>query len=745
MHEANFDSSGSVSGFFRTVRKAVQMPESVIEDSANRGDRNQSIAGRFVKFSSAVGGINIAAGAYVLLGWCLDIDALKNPFPLGPAIKANCAVAFVLMGSSLLLFLRSAGTSKSAYRWPAGVALGLSALSLSQYFTGGDLGLDQLLFADSETPSHLAPGRMAPNTALAISLCAVSMLTAGLSGRHSRFFSQITACAAACVCLLGSLGHLYGVSALCKFGVWSEMKFSTAILLSLLSFGIFCAQPKRALAGIITHANVGGLVARYVLPAVAAIPLFVGWLRLAMFENGLVDAHLGTAILVVAITAAFAALVLRISHTLNEFDEARSLSEAALHRSEDRLQRSEEKYRLLWESSPEAVLIMERSARVCFANAAVRSILGMEPNAVIGRSLEELLPRAGAVLADEISHFCVTEACGLNWRAIELQLALPDGRVRSLEASLSHMVIGGEHMFATFMRDVSERKEVDRVKSEFISVVSHELRTPMTAIYGSLSLMEGGLAGTLSEEATELVQIARSSAGRLILLINDILDLNKIEAGKLELKKAKEDPLELATTATRGVQCTADQMSVSIRIAGEANLFIGCDRNRIVQVLTNLISNAIKFSGVNSTVTVNLSTHCNYVRFEITDQGPGIPKEQIPLLFQKFNQLDASDSRSAEGTGLGLAISKSLVEMHEGRIGVESPPGQGATFWFELPLSAKEASSSNDALHSLCAQRLQDVENSLPIGNVVGMFGEERQRKIEERKKDVSHSSACAS
>ncbi|MBX3076246.1 response regulator [Candidatus Obscuribacterales bacterium] len=237
-----------------------------------------------------------------------------------------------------------------------------------------------------------------------------------------------------------------------------------------------------------------------------------------------------------------------------------------------------------------------------------------------------------------------------------------------------------------FFRNVSEKKEAEKRVSEFYSTVSHELRTPLTSIRGSLGLIEGGLAGPLPDKTLKLIKIARAESDRLIRLINDILDLRKIEAGMLELKKRTCDTQKLVERAIEGIQGMANERGVTVSEEINTGGPTECDEDRIIQVLTNLLSNAIKFSenGDRVVVALNPGEH-NTFKFSISDTGPGIAPEQMHKLFGKFQQLDQSDSRKKDGTGLGLAITKAIIDEHGGAIGVDSEWGKGSTFWFELP------------------------------------------------------------
>ncbi len=233
---------------------------------------------------------------------------------------------------------------------------------------------------------------------------------------------------------------------------------------------------------------------------------------------------------------------------------------------------------------------------------------------------------------------------------------------------------------------MDELKNLDQAKSEFLNIASHELRTPLTSIKGSLSLLGSGVMGSMDANSTRLIKIAESETDRLIRLINDLLDLAKIEAGKLPLEcewVSWDDVLRKTTESLMGL---AHRASGTIDFTLEPGIEVYMDRDRIQQVLTNLISNAIKFSPLGGVVRIQTGrTRSGEIIVRVIDQGPGIDPEDQQLIFQKFRQATSVANPLVKGTGLGLTIVKALVEEHGGRIGVESEPGQGSTFWFTLP------------------------------------------------------------
>jgi PAS domain S-box-containing protein len=254
------------------------------------------------------------------------------------------------------------------------------------------------------------------------------------------------------------------------------------------------------------------------------------------------------------------------------------------------------------------------------------------------------------------------------------------------EISVSEVRVKEETFYSLIVRDISERKEIERRLKEFYSTISHELRTPLTSIRGSLGLIEGGVLGDISKEVKEYLSIARDNCDRLIDLINDILDLRRIDANQIELRLAPVDPETLVHESIDKVKPIAEAKGIALELECQSKQLVNVDTARIVQALTNLLSNAVKFSPPGTLVTVRAGdAKDKMVRFSVQDQAAGIPARQIKKLFGKFQQLDSSDTRETGGTGLGLAICKSLVELHGGKINVDSEVGRGSTFWFDLP------------------------------------------------------------
>lgn len=240
--------------------------------------------------------------------------------------------------------------------------------------------------------------------------------------------------------------------------------------------------------------------------------------------------------------------------------------------------------------------------------------------------------------------------------------------------------------FVAIVRDITERKRIDKMKSEFISTVSHELRTPLTSIRGSLGLINGGITGTLPEKAQEMIKIASNNTERLLLLINDILDIQKIESGQMVFRFQSVELLPFIEKAIRENAAYGEQYNVNFVLTNKpVHGRVFADPDRLMQVMANLLSNAAKFSHENGTVEISVAYHKDALRISVTDHGAGIPEEFHDKIFEKFCQADSSDNRTSGGTGLGLSISKMIIEKHGGHIGFVTNNGIGTTFYLDLP------------------------------------------------------------
>ena len=349
-------------------------------------------------------------------------------------------------------------------------------------------------------------------------------------------------------------------------------------------------------------------------------------------------------------------------------------------------QRAQAQFAGIVEIASDAIICIDSNQRITLFNQGAEQIFGYSASEVLEQPLDLLLPQCS--VEAHRHHVAVfgksqTPSRKMGERS-EIYGKRKDGSEFPAEASISKLNVGNKTLYTVYLQDVSHRKQIERMKNEFVSVVSHELRTPLTSIHGSLGMLSTDLIPMCSENGKRLVQIATDSTERLVRLINDILDIERIESGKITMSKKICDLTKLMQQAINIVQPLADKAQVKLSVENSP-LQIRVDADRFIQILTNLLSNAIRFSQPDDTVTLVAVDRNSEILFTIQDTGYGIPEDKLEIIFERFQQVDSSDSRNHEGTGLGLAICRSIVEMHSGKIWAESIMGHGSTFYFTLP------------------------------------------------------------
>ncbi|OHY35840.1 transcriptional regulator [Cylindrospermopsis raciborskii CS-508] len=359
-------------------------------------------------------------------------------------------------------------------------------------------------------------------------------------------------------------------------------------------------------------------------------------------------------------------------------------------RTQDALRISENRFEAILSIADDAIISIDINQQITLFNQGAEKIFGYSAGEVLGQKLDLLLPTRFA--QEHRNHVYKFGKSSAHARRMgerqEIFGCRKDGSEFPAEASISKLDLGQESVYTVILRDITERKQVEKMKDEFVSVVSHELRTPLTSIHGSLGMLTSGLLSSTSEQGKRLLQIATDSTERLVRLINDILDIERIESGKVKMERENCDLRDLINSAINIMQPLADKAGVSLSIhnSNSSSIQLWADPDRIIQTLTNLFSNAIKFSEPGSTVYLMTELQKDQVLVTVQDTGRGIPEDKLESIFERFQQVDSSDSRNHDGTGLGLAICKSIVQQHGGKIWVKSILDEGSSFYFTLPI-----------------------------------------------------------
>jgi len=367
----------------------------------------------------------------------------------------------------------------------------------------------------------------------------------------------------------------------------------------------------------------------------------------------------------------------------------------------------------------DAIMAVDQDMTILTWNQGAEKMYGYKAEEVVGKSAQLMTP----VRHLEAAKFLLKKAfMGETIENLEGKAIMKDGRELPISSTLSPIRNrnGVVESISLVVRDISQKKLVDRRIREFYSTVSHELRTPLTSIRGALALLADGIVEPASAEGAELIQLARSSSIRLVRLINDILDLRKIEEGKLDFNINLHNSQELVNNAVHAMHGLAEERKVTLCADSIQYAELKADEDRVTQVLSNLISNAIKYSPPEGRVEVTVEEKGGMVRFNVLDQGPGIPVEMQYKLFGKFQQIDSSDSRAKEGSGLGLAISKAIIEQLGGEIGFTSVPKERTNFWFELPAALKDnGEPAERCSESINKPKVLVVEDDRELSSVV--------------------------
>ncbi len=384
----------------------------------------------------------------------------------------------------------------------------------------------------------------------------------------------------------------------------------------------------------------------------------------------------------------------QISIALAQSQLLENLEEIVAARTAE-LRQQEEQLRLITNALPVLIAYVDRTKRYRFNNQAYETWLGQTPESLQGKRLRTVWGEASyAQMETPIQAALAGEVITYENEMIDRL-----GRIRTLAVTyIPHLDDQGQIQgFFALTSDISDRKAIERMKDEFISVVSHELRTPLTSMHSALKILSTGKLGVLSEDGQQMLEIADDNTERLVRLVNNVLDLQRIEAGEVTMEKQLCNAAGLITQAIEAMQPMAQQLGIRL-LSQPSDCVIWADSDYMLQALTNLLSNAIKFSAAGSTVwiTTELLPQTEEVRFRIRDQGQGIPETKLESIFERFKQVDSSDARRKGGTGLGLTICRKIIEQHEGKIWAESQLGQGSTFFFTVPTQPRTCGGRHD-------------------------------------------------
>ena len=674
----------------------------------------------------------------------------------------NTAVAAIAGGVGLVLATRSGGDERvrNAARWCAVALTTLGALFFLERVTNVDLGIDTLLFGrDPRLMDWLPPGRPAINSAIVMIVDGVALLCVDIETRRGRRPTEGFAAVGAVIAFTAIVGYMYRVPGLYSFGPHTGMALLTAIMLFVLSLGILFVRPQRGAAALISAADASGAMARRLIPTALIVPIALGALWLLAREAGWVSSETGVSAFVAAVVVTFILFVLRAASVVRATDaergellakaeSARVAAERAADRT-GRLRRTAEA--LSGALTPIAVarVIVSEGLPALGASASELALLSpdgvvLELMAVSGLPSDvadawrrfpvtSQVPLAQAVLtADSVMLSSPEEIARrypdlspvlerVNVRAMIVMPMVVDGRsVGSLAFSFNGprtfdendvtftrtlgqqcaQALERARLFAAEQSARADAEAANRAKTEFLAMMSHELRTPLNAIAGYTELLELGISGPVSDMQREQLGRIRRSQRHLLGIIEDLLDLSRLEHGMpadIELGPVAVHDTLGSLEALIAPQLRARNLTY-IYNPGEGDLVAYGNRARVEQIVLNLLSNAIKYTAPGGRIGLSSELHGGRVEIRVSDTGHGIPREKLDAIFEPFTRVEMDLTRTTEGTGLGLAISRHLARAMLGDLTARSEVGRGSIFTLTLPAEPPPSVPRTDAL-----------------------------------------------
>jgi PAS domain S-box-containing protein len=369
-----------------------------------------------------------------------------------------------------------------------------------------------------------------------------------------------------------------------------------------------------------------------------------------------------------------------------------------VRREEALLRETERRLRLIIERVPLGLLILNQVGSIELFNKSVEEAFGYEPHELLGKNIAKLF---GSAQNQGGARFLATLSERALGHLVELNAVRKSGEEFAIDFTLTEVTFGQNKKRLAIILDATERLELRRLRQSFVTMVSNELRNPLNDVGQFLSNFSSGAYGETSEKATRESERARDNVERLILLLNDLFDLEKLESGRIDIEQRWCSLQPILDKSASAVAVFAQKHKVELDIP-TADVPLYADSNRIVQVLINFLSNAIKYSPAGSAVRIAVNESPTAVEVSVIDQGRGIPQSHLHTVFERFQQVEVNDAKKKGGTGLGLAICKAIIEEHGGTIGVNSEVGKGSSFWFKLPAGKKADERAGQSTLKLC-------------------------------------------
>jgi signal transduction histidine kinase/ActR/RegA family two-component response regulator len=682
-------------------------------------------ASRYISIGAAI--YATLGGLLSFAGWAADIPRLTDWWGTGITIKANAAIGITAVGMALLI----AALSRKGL-WVARIlgffAGALGALTLFEHLTSYDLGIDTLLFEEPPgAAGTAAPGRMGPPAAASLVALGAALVFLKTGGR-TRILTVALPMAVIAIGTLSMIGFFYGAQAMYSIPRLTGIAVQTATMLLALAVGTLALQRDREPTRTLFEQSTAGILARRILAAAFMVPLALGWLRVEGQRLQLYDFAFGTALRTLVEIAILATLSWWVVQAMRMRDRQQQRAEAERQAGEQRL-------RMVLDVSavPFAILepVRDSSAAIVdfswsYLNAAAARTLRSEIHELTGRRISEVLPGMW-------SEHGLFE----RYMAVVLRQEVQDFELHSTSSGLEgwYQVVASplDGNVAVWFADVTERKkheielrDADRRKDEFLAILAHELRNPLAPIRQVAALFT---KPTLTEDQRQwCMEVIERQVRHMSVLLEDLLDVSRITRGTLELRRQPTELSVLVESAVETARPLIDSKRHRLTVGlPPTPVHLNVDPVRTSQVIANLLNNAAKYTDAGGLIRVTALVRGNDFVLTVTDNGIGLPKQEVETIFQMFSQVQSARERAEGGLGIGLALTKGLVELHGGTITAESAGlGAGSSFRIEIPnaraaLSTHAEASAAASVPVLC-RRILIADDNVDAGDSLAML-----------------------
>ncbi|HOU36427.1 MAG TPA: PAS domain-containing sensor histidine kinase [Candidatus Omnitrophota bacterium] len=640
---------------------------------------NSRLARLFSSASISIGILLFAVSAAVLSGWAAGIPSLKSVLPNLVPMTPNTAVCFILLSVSLLCFSgrrRWMRTVSVACAWTVAV---VGAATIAEYATGINTGLDTVFFGSaSRAYATPFPGRMSPLSALNFVMASVSLAVFGMRVRLLFNISELFLAASGAIGLLTIIGYMFATPDLYSFHPFKPMAVHTGLCFMLVCAGGFFARLDCDVMKVMSSDTEGGIMVRRMLFLGIFIPVLLGWVILSGARSGLYNLSLGVSFLTVLTIVVFSVLIWENGRSLHLIDLKRMGVESILRENED-------KYRVIFETTGTATAIYEEDTVISLANTEFEKLSGYQKAELESKKsyMDFIATEEDAARIREYHRLRRLDP-GLAPRTYEFKFKGRSGQVRDIFMTIA-MIPGTMRSIAS-LQDITERKRVEQMKSDFVSMVSHQLKTPVAQVKGYIYNMLAGLTGELTAKQREYLEDMQDISNKNYRMLSDLLNVSRIERGVISMDIRPVALKDIIDEAAAPFYEQIKAKGLQLAVAGlENELIVLADKEKSIEAIGNAVHNALKFTESGS-ISLRVSSTASQAIVAVIDTGRGIAQDRLNRMFTCDMALDGAPV-SGGGAGLGLYIAKQFMRLQNGDIAVQSIPGKGSSFIFTIPLA----------------------------------------------------------